>query len=110
MFTCHIINEGGSTMVFPEGELRFEDCHALENIVSRHMDSGVLLSFNMGKVSFLDSAGAGFLLKMKELTEKWNGSFEMRYLQKGVKMVLDKLALNEFLNVSKDEPLITDGM
>jgi anti-anti-sigma factor len=102
MFTCHIINEDEFTMIFPEGELGYDDCHALENIVSGHMGSGMILSFNMGNVSFIDSAGVGFLMKMKKLAEKRNGSFEMRHLPKNVKLVIDRLALNEFLNVSYD--------
>jgi anti-anti-sigma factor len=103
MFTCHIINEEAHTMVFPEGELGYEDCHALKDIVSGHIGPGVCLSFNMGKVSFLDSAGVGLLVQMKNMAEKRNGSFEMHHLPKRVKIVIDRLALNEFLNVSKDE-------
>lgn len=102
MFTYLIVNEDESTTVIPEGELEYDVSHEFENIVSGRMGLGSLLSFNMGKVPFLDSAGVGFLLQMKTLAEKRNGSFEMRHLQKSVKQVLDKPALNEFLNVSKD--------
>lgn len=108
MFKCHIINEDEFTIVFPEGELGCDDCCTLEGIVSEHMVPGVCLSFNMGKVSFLDSSGVGFLVQMKKLAEKWNGSFEMRHLPKRVKLVLDKLDLNEYLNVTKDDPRVSN--
>jgi anti-anti-sigma factor len=100
MFMYHKINEDVFTMVLPEDDLGYDDCHALKNIISRHMGSGMLLSFNMGNVSFLDCAGIGFLVQMKNLTDKRNGSFEMRNLHKNVKHVLAGLTLNEFLNAS----------
>jgi len=90
-------------MVQPEGELDYGVCHDLESYVSTNIGAGARLSFNMEKVTFLDSAGVGFLVHMKNIAEKRNGTFEMRSLPKSVKMVIDKLALNEFLNVSNDE-------
>jgi len=108
MFTYQIINESKFTMVLPEGELAYDVCHELKDIVSGHMGPGVHLSFDMEKVSFLDCAGVGFLLQMKRLAEKRNGSFEMRHLHKNVKLVIDRLTLNEFLNVLKDEPFIAN--
>jgi len=108
MFTCHIINQEAFTIVIPEGELGYDDCHALENIVSGHMGPGVCLSLNMGKVSFLDSAGVGLLVQMKNMAEKRRGSFEMHHLPKKVKLVIDKLALNDFLNVVKDGQFVSE--
>ena len=103
MFTYSIINENESLMVLPEGELSYDVCHEFKDIVSGRIGHGTRLSFNMGKVSFLDCAGVGFLAQMKNMAERRNGSFEMRHLPKRVKMVLDRLSLNEFLNVSKDQ-------
>jgi hypothetical protein len=42
------------------------------------------------------------LVQMKKLSDQRNGSFEMNRLQKNVKMVFDRLILNEFLNVSNN--------
>lgn len=102
MFTYDIIDDNKSLIVFPEGEMGYHISPEFEYAVSGRMGPGVRLSFNMGKVPFLDSAGVGFLLQMKDLAEKRNGSFEVRHLRKYVKMVLDKLTLNEILNVSDD--------
>ena len=102
MLTVHIFSKDDSTVVLPEGEMAYGACSELKDIISGHMGQGVTLSFNMEKVSFVDSAGVGFLVQMKNLTVKRNGTFEMRRLQKNVKLVIDRLTLNEFLNTSTD--------
>lgn len=102
MFTYRIINEEKSTIIFPEGEFKTDAFRELKDIVSCGMGPGMFLQFNMAGVSFLDSAGVGFLVQMKNLADKSNGTFEIRQLQKNPRMVLDRLTLNEFLNVSSD--------
>lgn len=102
MFTYNIIDENEITTVMPEGELAYDVCNELGDAVSRHIRIGSLLSFNMEKVSFLDCSGVSLLVQMKKLSDQRNGSFEMNRLQKNVKMVFDRLILNEFLNVSNN--------
>lgn len=102
MLTVHIFSKDDSTMVLPVGEMAYGACSELKDIISGHMGPGVILSFNMEKVSFVDSVGVGFLVQMKNLSEKRNGTFEMHRLQKNVKLVIDRLTLNEFLNASTD--------
>lgn len=104
MFTYRIFNEYEYIMVCPEGELGYDVCEDFRNIVTGCMSPRMRLLFNMSKVSFIDSAGVGFLLSMKKLAESRDGSFEIRNLPKRVKVPLDKLALNEALNVSSVLP------
>lgn len=109
MFTFNIVAENNFITVLPDGELAYDVCNEFKDIVSGRMGPGICVSFNMEKVSFLDCAGVGFLLQMKKLAEKRQGSFEMRRLQRNVKMVMDKLTLNEVLNVSKEDLFPPDG-
>lgn len=102
MFKYQIIDENEFTTFMPEGELAYDVCNELGDIVAGHIGPGMLLSFDMEKVSFLDCAGVGFLVKMKKQSDKRNGSFELLHPQKNVKLVLDRLTLNEFLNIAND--------
>ena len=108
MFTYQLVNEDALITVLPKGELVWHVCNEIEDFISGRMGPGVRLSFNMRKVSFLDSAGVGFLLQMKNLADRWKGSFEMRHLPKRVKLMLERLALIEYLNVVNDEPFVPD--
>jgi|GEM_PF-1515823 len=103
MFSCDIVNENETTLILAEGELAYDVCQRLKDLVFEYMRQGVSLSFDMAGVTFLDCAGAGLLAQLRTLTDRWSGSFELQCLQANVMRMLKLLSLTDYLNANAPE-------
>ena len=82
------------------------DCHTypkIETKLSRLIRNETCVSINLRHVDYIDSAGVGFLLRVKNLTEMRGGRFELLHASSRLRRVFKKLQLIKILNIH-DKP------
>lgn len=68
---CHISTEGNSTDIALGGQLTFSDNHKFKQILSSLEVPGLKnMKLNFSMVDFIDSAGLGMLLLLRDECEK----------------------------------------
>ena len=86
----------------PEGEITSNTYPTFEKLVFSKIEVGTKFLMNMEKVDFIDSQGAAFMLRMRELVQANEGYFSIYNLNPYIYKVLSRLRLEAILNTARN--------
>jgi anti-anti-sigma factor len=90
MMNLTMRNEGGNAKLTMNGELTFADNESLHKIVKQMGSNGMRsLAVNMSGVTFVDSAGLGLLVLLKEAADREKVDMRLKGTQGQVRKMLD---------------------
>lgn len=91
--------ESDMIVVAPEGEITSRSYPEFEEKLTVCADSSMNVLFDMQNVTFINSVGIVFLLRMREMAEREHAHFVMYGLSSNVERIVRRLQLIELLNV-----------
>lgn len=99
MYTHYRENEAGILSIISEGELLHHMYPELEDDIASRLASGMTARFVMKGISFIDSSGIGFLLRLKSLVETAGCSFEIVNPSRYIRFVLNRFKLDTVFTI-----------
>lgn len=90
--------------VAPQGDIVLFSYPDLERDIRTRVRRGLEIVFDLRELSFIDSSGIGFLLRMKNLAESAEGRSQVLNPAWRVAGIFRKLKLNDVLPVRMSQP------
>lgn len=98
----NISRKGNCVYVQPEGSISFLTVDDIKKDVYDFIDKkDILLTLNLAKVDFMDSAGLGLLISFLKHMKGNGGKLAVEYPQLGVQRLLEMTRMEELFEVKK---------
>ena len=88
-------------MIAPSICIDYHTYPKLETKLSRLIRNETRVSFDLSNMDYIDSAGVGFLLRVRNLAEMRGGRFEILNTSLRLRRIFRKLQLISILNIHK---------
>jgi anti-anti-sigma factor len=86
-------------VVRPAGPVKAKSCAAFRDSMGAMVDEATQLVIDFGRVEYIDSSTAGFLLKLHDQMGAKGGALALVNLPANVRVVVDSLGLTSFFTV-----------